>query len=97
MTTQIDTHENVPEAALAPAHHGAPSVTSSVGIDTAGEPVGRIAADRPAQLHKLLGGWTWTPDPSEAEIQSGNTSSDSTPTAGDQLIRAFAWAGILIG
>jgi len=97
MTTQIDARQNVADVALAPAHHGPASVTSSVGIDKAGEPVGRIAADRPAQLPKLLGGWTWKPDPSEAEIQSGNTSSDSTSTAADQLIRAFAWAGILIG
>src|SRR4051794_26400705 len=84
VSTRTYERENVPGAAPAAGRHRRPT------------PGGRVAAPS-TRPRELLGGWTWTPDPSEVGLPTPNTDPPSRTGTGNQVIRAFAWSRILIG
>jgi hypothetical protein len=94
-TTQIDARGNSPQAAT-PGHLPATSVARQA-LAT-GSTAERSATRRPAPahpaLHDLVDGWTWQPHPDEQPLPPSNPEPTSR---NDQLIRAYAWARILIG
>jgi hypothetical protein len=72
--------------------------TNGVTMSTTGSTAERSATRRPAPahpaLHDLVDGWTWQPHPDEQPLPPSNPEPTSR---NDQLIRAYAWARILIG
>jgi hypothetical protein len=47
-------------------------------------------------LSVLADGWTWRTDPNDQQLSDANTDEHAGELIDRQLIRAFAWARILI-
>jgi hypothetical protein len=97
VATQIDSREQTPAKAAAPARQHArvatPSPAPAVGVDRTADH--RLTHDGPT-LRELVGDWTWRHHDDDQQLRPSDADRESTSTNA-QFIRAFAWARALIG
>jgi hypothetical protein len=95
---RLDAPEYVQSQAVTSTQRHAAAATESPAseVNAASTPDRRPTRGRPAQLRELVGDWTWQTDHDDRQPEPSVAESGSRSTK-DQLIRAFAWARILIG